>query len=391
MPPALAQATPIEQGRTFYAPYFEIHLRGRPVDQAVVRDVLEVRYSDSLDRIASFEFTLHDWDPVQRVPRYSSPYDEAGALRRLDDGTEVPSFDPGAQVDLYVGYYPDPPVRLLTGQVVSLSPTFPASGAPTLTVRALSLLYTLQRAQAVMPFEDKRDSEIARAIGQALGIEVRIPAGQEQDEVPHPYVLVNNEYPILFLMGRARRLGYDIYVEVPDEGEPSLFFGRTEQSGTVYGLTWGRSLVQFTPEVKTKGQVAKVVVRGWNPLAEGDDRAITGEATIQDLDPSFPDPELLAAIDGALAETHEEVVDDPVETQAEADEKALGILRDLVNALVTGTGRTVGLPELRAGRTIYLDGLGVRFSGSYLVTESTHTLGAGGYTTEFTARMEVTS
>ena len=56
--------------------------------------------------------------------------------------------------------------------------------------------------------------------------------------------------------------------------------------------------------------------------------------------------------------------------------------------LVTGSGSTVGLPELRAGRPVYIRGLGRRFSGRYLVTSSTHALGDSGYTTQFEARME---
>jgi phage protein D len=385
-------ATPIYQGQNFYAPRFEIKLRGQNLNREVIRDVLEVSYTDHLERLDSFEFTLHDWDPIQRLPKYSSPYDENQQLRTLADGSPVPNFDPGAQIELRMGYYgPEEPPLIMTGQVVSLSPSFPASGNPTLRVRALSLLYRLQRAQEVSPFENKKDSEIAEAIGNQLDMEVEIPAGQKAQEQPHTYIIVNNQYPIIFLMGRARRLGYDLFVKLPEDGtngSSKLFFGRTPSSQTTYEIEWGKSLIQFSPTVKTKGQVAKVVVRGWNPNAQGDQRNIRGEATIQDLDRELPDPQLLSNIDSALAETHEVIVDDPIESQAEADEKALGILRDTWNSLVTGKGQVVGLPELRAGRTVLIKGLGTRYSGRYLVTETTHKIGSSGYTTDFTARLE---
>ena len=35
-----------------------------------------------------------------------------------------------------------------------------------------------------------------------------------------------------------------------------------------------------------------------------------------------------------------------------------------------------------------IGGLGSRFSGTYFVTDTTHTIGAGGYTTRFSARRE---
>jgi phage protein D len=386
-------ATPIYQGQDFYAPQFEIKLLGQKLSQSVIRDVLEVSYRDSLDKLDSFEFTLHDWDPVRRVPKYSSPYKKGGEPETLANGEAAPQLDPGAKVELRMGYYGPQSLRLmLTGQIVSLSPSFPSSGTPTLRVRALSLLYTLQRAQEVLPFENKKDSEIAEEIARRLDIGIEIPPGQKAREQPHEYIMVNNEYPIIFLLGRARRLGYDMYVKVPEDGtgDPLLFFGKTPTNSVTYELTWGKSLFQFTPTLKTKGQISKVIVRGWNPRAQGNDRVITGEATWDDLDPrpDMPDHELLSKIDAALAETYEAVVDNPPDTQQKADEMARGILAEKVKDLVTGNGSTVGLADLRAGRTVIINGLGLRFSGKYLITETTHKLGNGGYATEFSARME---
>jgi phage protein D len=384
--------TPIYQGQDFYAPQFEIKLLGQKLSQSVIRDVLEVSYRDSLDKLDSFEFTLHDWDPVRRAPKYSSPYKANGALETLANGEPVPKLDPGAKIELRMGYYGPQSLRLmLTGQIVSLSPKFPPTGTPTLRVRALSLLYKLQRAQEVAPFENKKDSEIAEEIARKLDIGIEIPPGQKAQEQPHKYIIVNNEYPIIFLLGRAHRLGYDMYVKVPENGgDPVLFFGKTPTSSVTYELTWGKSLIQFTPTLKTKGQIAKVIVRGWDPHAQGDSRKIKAEVTWNDMDPrrKMPDPELLGKIDSALAETYEAVVDNPPQTQPEAEEMALGILEDKVKDLVTGKGSTVGLPDLRAGCTVVINGLGVRFSGKYLITETTHKIGKTGYTTDFSARLE---
>jgi phage protein D len=381
---------PIFANQNFYAPRFEIKLRGQNLHQTVIRDVQEVSYSDSLDKLDAFDFTLHDWDPVLRLPKYSSPYDETGQPRTLPDNRPVPNFDPGAKVELRMGYYGAEDTRLMmTGQVVSLTPSFPSSGAPTLRVRALSLLYTLQKRQETLVFENKTDSDIAQEIANGLDIEVEIPPGQSANETPHEYIALRNEYPIIFLMGRARRLGYDLYVKLPDNGgAPRLFFGRTPTSQAVYELEWGKSLIQLTPTVKTKGQIKEVKVRGWNPLGQGEDRIIEGTATLQDINPQLPDAQLLRSIDAALAETQEVVVDDPIRDAQEAQLMARGILADKLKDLVTGRGSTVGLPDLRAGRSIAIKGLGPRYSGRYVVTETTHTIGSSGYTTEFSARLE---
>ncbi|HEX6322440.1 MAG TPA: hypothetical protein VFZ36_01840, partial [Vicinamibacterales bacterium] len=56
--------------------------------------------------------------------------------------------------------------------------------------------------------------------------------------------------------------------------------------------------------------------------------------------------------------------------------------------LVEASGTTVGLPNLRAGQRVRIVGLGARFSGTYFVIKTTHTINNSGYVTKFTARRE---
>ena len=55
---------------------------------------------------------------------------------------------------------------------------------------------------------------------------------------------------------------------------------------------------------------------------------------------------------------------------------------------MTAHGKTVGLPKLRAGTLVNIQGIGARLSGTYFVTKTTHTLGESGYVTEFDCRRE---
>jgi phage protein D len=387
----MGTAIPYYQGQNFFAPRFEIRLQGQNLGNAVIRDVLEVTYKDDLANLDSVEFTLNDWDPVTRQPRYSSPYDANNQIKRIDDTHDVPSFEPGARIELSIGYYgAEEPRLMMVGQIVSITPNFPASGTPTLRVRALNLLFTLQREQKVMVFENKKDSEIAREIARELEVEIEIPTGQAEAEEPNEYTVINNEYPILYLMNRARRNGYDLFVNLAEGSDtPTLFFGKSTAADMEFSIEWGKSLLQFSPTLKTKEQVSKVTVRGWDPSKTGDDRSIVGEATWADLDIEMPDPQLLANINTALAQSHEEVTDQPILNQQQAEDMAAGILRGIAQGLVTGRGATVGFPELRAGRKVHIEGLGLRYSGIYRITETTHTIGNAGYTTQFSARMEV--
>ena len=56
--------------------------------------------------------------------------------------------------------------------------------------------------------------------------------------------------------------------------------------------------------------------------------------------------------------------------------------------MVKVSGSTVGLPNLRAGSVVEIDGLGSRFSGRYFITATTHSIGDSGYTTQFECRRE---
>src|SRR4029077_11644206 len=94
-----------------------------------------------------------------------------------------------------------------------------------------------------------------------------------------------------------------------------------------------------------------------------------------------------------LAAKHEMIVGYPTSNKQEAKELAKNVLRGIAADMIVAKGKTVGLPALRAGTKVQILGLGLRFSGpqaprSYVVPDTTHTFGDGGYTTEFTARME---
>jgi phage protein D len=387
--------------RAFYAPHFVIRIDGRKVDFHTVRDITEVTFEDSLDALDYFEFTLHDWDAARNQPKYSSPYDAGGAAQKDIEGKEIPAFEPGMFAELQLGYYgAEDPVTKLLGNIVSIAPSFPDSGIPQMKVRVLSEFFKLQNSQITKEFKDKGDTQIAQELAKDIGIGVATPKGQAGKETPNEFLMLNNEFPINFLIRRARLLGYDIAVipqpdptlglEVTGGGpdDSVLFFGPSDNPSPTYALKWGATLAKFDISVRIKEQVGKVVVKSTNPAKSGKDRDIEATKTLEDLDLDYPDPKLLDAITAALDPAQELVVDEPVQNQAEADAKALGILRERVNNLVTAEGMTVGFPAFRAGNTVEITGIGARYSGVWVLTKTTHKLDSGGYTTSFSARLQ---
>jgi uncharacterized protein len=351
----------------FFVPAFELKVGTRSLAKDVVRDVLSVSYKDSLTEIDSFEIVINNWDAESRTFKY------------CDDKR----FDPGVEVELSMGYHGKPGLDLMiSGEIVALKPSFPAAGQPTLSISGLNLLHQFRGEQVTQAYTEKTDSEIAKVIGSRVGV---TPRTQPKDEPRHDYLLQDSAYDIVFLMERARANGYDIFVEEPPGKPRTFYFGpTTEVRRTSYQLIYGRSLIEFQPNLTTAKQVGKVIVRGWDPVRK---EKIEYTASAAEL-ATFGLGAATTGVQSSFKDRKEIVTTRIVESEAEAKRLAVETLEQIAKGLVTATGATVGLPKLRAGSVIEVGGLGERFSGRYFVTDTTHAIGDSGYTTQFGCRRE---
>jgi phage protein D len=373
-----AEPIPIYEGQDFYVPTFEVRLQKRPLAKEVVRDIVQVSYKDSLDDIDSFELSINNWDAATRTFKYS----------------DSDLFDPGKQLELWLGYFGRDRQRLMmVGEITSLRPSFPAGGQPMLAVSALNLLHRFRRQQESTAYEAMTDSDIAREIANRLDIDVRTDPEAEENEQEYEYVFQDNQYDIVFLMERARRIGYDLFVEESAEDgraeDGKLYFGPSlGVRDRTYTLTYGKSLVEFQPELTTANQVAEVTVRGWNPVDKQKIEVTVKRSELRTTGVGQRGGQ--AAIEQSYNQKKEVVATRPVRDEAEARVLARETLERIAKDLVKATGTTVGLPDLRAGTVLVVDGIGERFRGRYFVTATTHALGDGGYTTQFECRREET-
>ena len=383
-----------EEDQNFFVPHFKVELDGTKLHDPVIRDVQQVTYRDSVsdagaqqgggggrnDQIDSFELTLNNWDAETRTFKYEPPSSSQY------DGL----FAPGKELWLHMGYLSK--LRLmLKGQITTIEPNFTESGPATLSVRGLNVLHKFRKRQHTWawPYKEK-DSNIALQLGQqaetrdrpGLGMRVVIHDAARNSEEPE-FVFMNNQYDISFLLDRARRRGYALYLDQDDDGE-FLFFGPSNQhvAPVTYVLEWGRSLSSFRPTLTTANQVGQVTVRGWDRNRH---RAFEGTAKIPEDCPVNGD---LREVARDVQGREEVIADRPVRSEREAKEMAREILCNFRRDIVRGSGSTVGLPDLRAGSRVVIRGLGTRFSGNYFVTSSTHTIGPNGYKTTFESRRE---
>lgn len=371
-----------DQPERFYVPAFTVTIAGRELPDPVVRDVLEVKYTDSVEEIDSFELTLSNWDAERFKPKYEPP----------STGEHAGLFDPGKELTLSLGYVGSQEL-MLNGVITTLEGGFTASGL-TLSVRGLNVLHRFRTEQHSYAWEDTTDSRIAEDLGSrpvaqgrpGLGIRVKTAPQAEPQEA---YVFMDNQYDIVFLLQRARRRGYELVLEQGDSpDEQVLFFGTSDsrsQPPAPYILEWGKSLISFRPTLSTATQISEVVVRGWDRRRN---KLIEGKASWESLITDRAEKARVRNLAQAFGSRREIVTDRPVHTRQEAEDLAKQILRDKLKTMITASGAVVGLPDLRAGRKVQIVGLGERFDGEYFVTETTHSLGESGYSTEFKARRE---
>lgn len=388
----------------FYAPQFEVLIENSGLPPNVLRDVQELTYKDNVAELDSFEMTVNNWDPDTDAFKFVGA-ETAQDLRGEESDSETNHyrlFEPCRKtVKVRMGYAGR--LRtMLTGNFTSMEPNFPSAGAPTLTVRGLNVLHQLRSKPYTWAWENKRDSEIAENLAtlrdeesgnQRFPLPIEIDESAKQREPVLPYVAQDNLCDIDFLMMRARERGYVLFVLEEDQErglERRLYFGPshggrgTTARDVIFELEWGKSILEMKPTLTTAKQVRSVTVKGWNRSTKEQI-----EATV-DLD----DPELnrnrdLHELLSERCDPREEVVvNEPVFTQQQAENRARSLLRDRQGTMVQANVTTVGLPDLRAGRLVVIGGIGARFGGTYFVTETTHTINAQGYLTRFSARRE---
>ena len=396
---ASAAAIPqdIYPGQDFYVPGFKVLIRGKELID-VRYDIIGVSYTDSLNELDSCDLTVNNWDPNGKSPTSGS----ARGWFKYSDGN---TFDAWQDAQLWMGYYrngQEDMRRMLSGEITRMTPNFPESGASTLTVHCINLLHRFRTQQISKDYFLKKDSWIARDLIQEIaketrqkvpGLDIQIDNDQietnlaNEKEIKH--LTIKQEFAINYLFRRSREIGYELSTTETgtDTRTVKVFWGpSSEVIRPAYILEWGKSLIHFTPSFGAAKQVNSVIVRAWDPVHK---QKFEAKATRADLlKEGVLDPtEDFKVKQGPLADRTEIINDFTIQSQDEAVQRAKKHLRVIAQGLVEGKGKTIGLPDLKAGCKVKIVGLG-RYDGMYLVTTTTHSFGDGGYTTDFSARME---
>ncbi len=318
--------------------HLSIKIDGAPASEDVTGHLTDAVIDHSLHLPSMFTLTLHNPD-----------------MKWLDDET----FREGKKIEIEAG---DPPVKLLSGKIASLEPELDQS-SPALVVRGYDLSHALYRGKKRRSFVNVNDADLARQLAQESGLR----PGQIDDPpgAPYDYIYQNNQTNAEFLLERARRLGFEFYVE-----DDTLNFHKPPTNGQTVKLAWGETLRNFRARLSTAEQVNEVEVRGWDPNKKS---KVEGRATTGNGAPQIGIPQAGADVaKNTWGEAKIAIVNQFVRSPSEAETIAQAALDELASSFVEAEGVCDGNPAVVPGKQVEIDGVGNRFNGQYYVTQAIH-------------------
>lgn len=327
-----------------------ISVDGQEIEREVAQAVLEVLVDQNVHIPDYFSIRLNDRD-----------------LELLDGGP----FDLTKEVEIKGAKEDGNLHTLIKGEITALEPAFNEGMLSELVVSGYDRSHRLYRETKSIAFINKKDSDLAEDIARAAGLRTDIT----QTSTVYDHIYQHNQSDLAFLMGRAWRIGFECFVS-----EGVLYFRRPPTNGSSLDLTWGQDLLAFQPRMTLAEQVDEVVVKGWDINNQA---PIVGRAQNGNLYPRIQEQRDGANWASSFGTGKKVIVDLPVLNQAEADALATARLDEISGAFIQASGRAFRRPDIKPGISLSLQGLGNRFSGSYMVTSARHVYHAAGLYTTF--------
>lgn len=386
-----------------YVPDFKLSINDSDLPAALKATVTSVKYQDGVNAADRVEVGFANpnlrWLQEHIRGLGFSPLPTGVTLGPVGrfDVTAGGSFDFANKVSLGMGYAPNPLEEMFLGEVTGVDVTFPNGGMPTMTLVAHDYLNRLAPGQygrgfgplpdfliamilsaenLLIPLIDPTITTLSTAIA-AINFIFKL-SGEKQE----------GESDLSVLTRIAERYDADFWVD-----GNTLYLTRflKEYSPSVT-LTWGSSLMDFSPHVTTIGQVAGVSMKFTLREIPLDFLVTVG----WDFDRETLFISVLPGVAAAGAKSVVgpafSIINKPINSPGDLADSAFEIihkLRGMLNNRLTGSGSCVGDPRIRAHDILRLEGLGPDFSGNYRVKSVTHSIDGSGYRTNFQVFKEI--
>jgi hypothetical protein len=322
--------------------------------------------------------------------------------KRLDND----SIRHGSAVEIKIGWKET--AALFMGEVSYINATFGSNTDSGLELSGYDHMHRLTRGNVSRTWGDGLNSNVrypdvfkevieeSKAREGAGADDLQVMASESEGEPPSVrYVpqIASNNYQFIRSLGADIDQAVDADTSNDDkmiqfrkvqiaqsdkDADFTVSFDKVTKSDEIFG-----DRVEF--KVSTVRQVAKVVVRGWNPQSK---KNIVGEATATTMDFGVTPGHQVAGqaywSSSASGKVHT-IVDHPVDSKEEADAVAQSVFDKLSMDFVHGEAEIMGDAAVVPGQTVCFKGYGKQFDGRYLVTGCTHSYMPGyeNYVTRF--------
>ena len=330
----------------------QIRVNGEAMQQATGSNLIEALVDQHSHLPAMFSLRLSD--PELRLLDHG--------LLNVGDEVEILSADSNGMT-----------ISLIKGAIIALDPVFGRNGSAEIRVRGYDKAHQMYRNVHSRTFLNVKDSDLASTIAEEWGLTAQV----DTTTTVYPHIYQHNQSDLAFLFERAWRIGFECFVH-----DEILYFREPKPIGQPQvTLRWRENLLYFRPRMSHAEQANEVVVRGWDAKEK---QPIVGRAATGKLFAKVKDSPIDHAANTLFGNGKLTIVDQPALSQAEADILANARMNELSGAFVNAEGIAFRQPNLRAGDEVKLEGLGQRFSGTFLITSAKHTFSAGeGFETKF--------
>ena len=300
-------------------------------------------------------------------------------------------------LSLSLGYADQPLTQVFQGEITGIEAAMQSGAMPTLSIIALDKLNRLAQGSYGRGFGPLPDALIAIILSAenllTSSIDPTLSAASTAIAVVN--FIFNGS-------GRKQKGQTDLELlkEIADYYDADFWV----EDGTLYlsrfmkeytpsvTLTWGESLLEFSPRVSTVGQYFGVGVKfDLREIPLSFTVAVSWNFNTQSLAVNVV-PGGTEAYLKSLIGPIDTLIDRPISSPPDIVESAMFITRKLRNALnnrLTATASAIGDPAIVANAVVQFNGVGPDFSGNYRITSATHVIDSNGYRTSFKVRKEI--
>jgi phage protein D len=356
----------------YFAPAFRVEINGTNLAADVSKNIQQVSVVSEPNTMDTFSLTL-----VNEYPRL-----------RWTHTSDASLFAQGSEVTIAMGYVDDLQ-ELIDGEITQISPSFPENGTPVINIDGHTRMHWLHGSKTTRTFQSMTDKQIVEKIAQEAGLQTQA----DETDVQHDYIMQANQTDLEFIRDRAAKIHFEVLVK----GKTLIFRKSNEVSTTIYTFVWGHTQAAFGAGPKTLPLKSfSTTMNALKPPGKVEVRASDVTNKTQFVSHAGPGDETSTMLGSKLgsqvaaAAFHKPrqlvQVGIPFASQAETDQHAKALFNNLGLNFVTGNASTIGVPDIRSGSVVELQGLGPSFSGQYYIDTATHTMGATGYQTNFTVK-----